>query len=1443
MLSLVLLSLLCAFLFLIPEVQNKSAQWAQSWLNQRYNWHLKVKSIQYQFPNQIQIKRAFFSDHQQDTLFYVGQLKAQINLSTQAPYIQGLSKVEGDSLFFHLLKHPQQDSSNLQHFLAQISSSDTTNKKGVDLLFEDLKLTNSRFYFHNRTEPGNLSLRWDQAQTEVERLHLAGKNVSGLVKQLSFQDPRGFVVQDFQGDVFYGYKGLKVKDLQLLTANSHLGGDLLFSYESPTAYSSFVDSVLMAVDIDFASVEARDIQYFAPAYPDFPTFRLAGHAEGPVNKLRLQEADLTFGRGSGIKGNFLLLKTSSGRDIEFFSEATRLESHAQDLPLLFDALEIEIPDWLQRSKKLVYQGAIKGGIYDFLANGKVEGDLIKGFLNLKTEQLNQKEEASYFGHVTLEKLGLGTLLAQANLGQVHLDLDFNGRGYDLPTMNTSLKGRISRFDFRGASYRNMVVNGDIAEGLFDGLFTIDDPHFKMNFQGEASFQKDTFTYDFTARLDSVDLHQLGLEEDSLALFSSDLAIDIQATDLEHWQGIVSMNRSRYSDSRRHYFFKDFLLDARGLDSIKDISLSSDVLDGSLKGAFTFSSLSNALQHSANLFFNFQSDLKPLDTNTRFSFDFDFKNSQSLSQLLVPRLLIEPGTKLTGSYNKLPESMTFSLGSRAIRYDKHLFEFIDLKKIGGTTQELDLNLGTYRFGENLRVDSLKLETTYNEQNLVALLDFVVRDSIDTRFHLLSNSLYRDSAYHLVDLREGVFNLGPEVFRFDPESRIRIDSNGLSMDWLSIYSEEQKLSFAGFINRDPFRVLRVSMDNIDLELFNYFLGNEKVELQGRVEGNIIASELLDRPKLLSDLAIDSLIFNGRYYGRLEGLSDYDYGQEKVSYALSLVQGSLKTLNLDGFFSTGEELSIKMNADFNRFRIAAFEPFAAPIAENLRGLLNGNLLLEGPWKSPDIQGTFDLPKTALTISFLQTDYNLIGDPKLNLNNRRIWFSDVSLKDTKDGTEGRLTGEIKHQNFRDFYIDLGIEADELLVLNTKAKESDAYYGTAYASGRINITGPPNKVKVDAQVRSARNTSFNIPIEGATEVRESGFVSFVDPENTDTLLVNQANFDLDQGISLDFKMDINPNAEVAIILNESTGNRMSARGDGLISMKLEPQKDLELLGTYTISKGVYRFNIEGFFARNFDVVPGGTISWNGDPYNARLDITALYRTKANPSTLTGEQNLSSTPVEVYLQIQGPLTNPSISFDLQVPRASSSTQTIIANRLNTDQAINQQVFSLLAFNSFSPPSSAIVSTGSAFNQWDIIANQAAAFLNRFTGDYQLSLSYQPATSGDLSNGGSVLSNEELEVGLSKNFFNERLTVNSSVEVPLNENNNSIAGDFELIYSLTPDGRIRAKAFNRSVDNGLNFNIGQQQLYQQGLGLSFKVDFETYRELWQKAGKARREDND
>lgn len=59
----------------------------------------------------------------------------------------------------------------------------------------------------------------------------------------------------------------------------------------------------------------------------------------------------------------------------------------------------------------------------------------------------------------------------------------------------------------------------------------------------------------------------------------------------------------------------------------------------------------------------------------------------------------------------------------------------------------------------------------------------------------------------------------------------------------------------------------------------------------------------------------------------------------------------------------------------------------------------------------------------------------------------------------------------------------------------------------------------------------------------------------------------------------------------------------------------------------------------------------------------------------------------------------------------------------------------------------------------------------------------------------------------------------------------VAGDFELQVLLNEEGTLSAKFFNR--ENEIQEFLGDRQGYTQGAGLSYEVDFNSFKELMKK----------
>lgn len=1429
-------------------MQIYGAKKATVWFNKQFDQNAKIERFQYHFPNTFSLEGVLLPDHKGDTLFYIGE--AEIGFKAWDPVSKALylNKLEVDAGYFYMYTQQGDSISNLSTFIQTLKGDKPPKpNQSFNLSATEVKFTDSRFYLENRNVPEQLQFHWAGADGELDDFLLAGKDVSASIKSLSFQDGEDFILQNAEGQFLYGPKGLVVHNLGLTTGRGYLAGELTFIMESPKYYSQFVDSVYMMGSIEYAEVAAEDIRYFSEAYPMFPNAEVKGDFEGTVNDLFLENMELQAYQKLFAKGSLHLFETTSGVDLTIHTKDFQLQAEASEALEFLHIFQDTLPDdIISRNGFMNWQGSFHGGPYDFVTQSRFTSVLADLNLDVEINNLRSLESIEYKGQVKAEHINLAALIPQSReFGSAALDLSLDGMGLDPLTMQSEIKGNIKHLDFRDYHYRGMHVNGKIAEGNFNGKFVVKDPNLSLDFDGIASFGADTSQYDFKAKIDSANLYALHLVKDSLAQYRGSMDIDFVYLDADHWEGTVDLFDLEYHNALEDYTLKDVHLVSKGLDTLKELQIGSPMLNAELKGNYTYGGLAQLFLRKFERYTLPQRFREDAYSPQDFSFDLWVKDASALSQTLLAQLLIEPGTHLHAEYGQVDNLLRLNLESQGIRYGEHLFKDLDLDLLSGAADLLNIKLSSYLMGENrLQVDSLEFVNVFAGDSMNYSLDLILRDSIDSYGSFEGLMAILDTQAYRLQWDRGEFNFGDREFYLDTSSVMRIDSNGFSIDWLKVSGPSLKLTAAGYLGPDPNKIMRIDVQGLDLDFLNYFQINDNAEVQGFLEGNIIATELSTNPKFLAGLKVDSLSLNQVELGQMLINSDYDTKDGKIFLDASLNRKDLESLKIDGFYDSDGKGSVDLEFAFNRFQLAALEPFAAPIAENLRGIVSGSFTMKGPAKKPDIKGEFQPLKAGLTISFLQTDYNLTGSPKVLLDNESIRFPNLQMQNA--GGVGYLNGEVRHRGFRDFYIDLQIDAKEMLVLNTGPETEDAYYGTAYASGSLKLQGPPSNVNVYAAVKSESGTEFNIPIGGATEVKQSGYVNFLPPPDAgQNLSIMRTQFAVDEGVSLDFDMDINPNAQVSIILDESTGNQLNGRGSGLINMRLEPNRDLELYGTYTIDEGEYRFNIEGMLAKNFQVERGGTVTWSGDPYAARLDLTAVYRTKANPGILTGEANAIPTQVDIYLYIQGPLTNPQVTFSMDLPRATSSTQSIIANRLNTDQAINQQVFSLLAINSFTPPSDFLDGARSAFNSWDLLAGQAAAYINRFTSayDYEVSLSYQPANQGnDPTTAG--LSQEELEVGVSKNFLEDRLTVNSSVEVPLNENNSSIAGDFELTYKLTEDGRVRAKAFNRSVDNNLSLGVGQQQLYQQGVGLAFKVDFDTYSELWQRIfSKATKEEED
>ena len=1414
-----------------------------SWLNKEFDLNTSLSSLSYSFPNQIIIGDVYIPDEEGDTLIYAKRLNVHFTGFSSSKNMLTAASVSGDYVKCYMLTKPGDSISNMDKFSDKFDSEDDTLDDGrpeFGLEIGEINLKNSSFRLEDLNCHSCTKFWLTHIQIKVKDFDLEGEYLTAGIENLATNDIYNLNIRKLKGQFAYLEQELSLKKMQLLTPKSEISGDVSFLYDDIDSFDDFNALVNMDVRLeDGSNVTSTDIQNFAPKFPDFGEIEISGDFSGKVDALKSKNLDLMLGGGTYLTGDLLINDPTELDRMYIKSDRFIFTTNSEDAGWLVSRFTTdELPSQIQNLGEINFEGSFNGFIDDFKTRGRLFSDVgtVEADLNL-----NKKDSSSviYKGDLFLTELDLGVLLQDTSFGLVSADMILDGKGFDPSEMKTSFIGKIPLFQYRNYSYTGIEIDGNITEGDFTGKFEVKDPNILLDFNGKASLSKELSKYDFVAHLDSANLMALNLTKDSIINLSSELDINFTARNYDKWKGSIKVTNTLVENTTDLYFFQDILVNSDGFRANnRFISVRSGLLDLDITGDYTLKGIRNAFGHHFQRMIKFGRKEYPVGEGS-FSFKLDIKNTRILSEVFLPELQVKRNSHLEGEYISAADHLDFEMQSPGFVFKDNGFNNLDIDYKGGSNiSDIDLYVKEIDLSNGIHIDSLRLANEFIGDTLFFDFNWLLRDSIESKTLLHGYAMqHKDNGFQF-GIRGSEFNIGDKTFTINEGNAILLDSAGIHIDNLIINGARERIAVNGNLSRNPYEILRLELENFDMNLVNYFVASQKTRFKGGLHGGVIISEALSKPKFAANLFIDSLEFNEKKLGNLNFSSDWVYGNESVTIKSVLRRGELSTLDLSGVYSANSDHNLDINIQLEGFNLKPFNPFLQGIAYNLRGELSGDLKISGSLDKPVIKGELSLPKVAFTLATLETDYNLTGVPKIKILPDKFVFDELALRDTRYGTKGTLSGKVSHKHFEDFNFDLTLRAEDFLALNTRASTEEFYYGTAFVSGDVNIIGPVETLLIKANVKAGKNSSFYLALDAATDVQKSDFVTFVGPnDGINQKLKNSNNKELgvNNGISLDFNIDVDQGSDVQVIIDQQTGTRLTASGDGAIRLLITPYQDIQMFGTYTLQKGNFLLSLENLIKKEFEAEPGGTVAWNGSPTEAILNISAKYETRADPSPLVPNYDGGRTLVNVLMHLSGQLEDPDITFNLEAPRANSSTQTFIANRLIDDDKMNQQVFSLLTFNAFVPDAGmtggAIVSNGA--NGLDFLASQASNWINQLTGDYNVTLNYQ--NSGVTNNQDPTAvgnSQEEVEVGVSKQFFKNRVTVNGRVGVAVGENQrrDQIAGDFEIEYSITKDGKLRTKAFNRSVQDQYSFT---EQNYQQGVGIFYKLDFDRWMDLFKK----------
>lgn len=1427
-----LLFLIAVLVISIPSVQTRLGKYATTKLNKAFKTNINIEKIGLQFNGDVELKNILIKDYKNDTLVSAEELNTSIlNFSNLISGQLVFGDIDVINLAFNIKTYKGFTDTNLDVFVAKLAG-DNPKKVGANFLLSssDVSIYNSTFRYLNENSATYKILEFEDLDINATNFLIRGSDVYARINNLSFKDSRGVQVKNVMTDFKYSKTGMRFNKLQIETKRSTIKGDLKFYYNRKDL-QYFTDKVNIEASFRDSSILMNELNTFYNEFGANQNTKFNVDFSGTLNNLTAQNLILTTSSNTRVNGDitFKNLFTKAKNDFVMDGNFTNVTSTYKDLKaLLPNVLGAAIPSTFDNLGKFTIQGKSKITASAVDADIAIKTDLGNVNSNLHITKITDIDNASYTGKIGLDVFDLGTFINNPKIGEVSLNINVDGHGFKAETIDTEVKGDIYALNYNNYNYNKTQVSGKIKNKIFDGILLVNDDNLKLKFNGVIDYSSLTNKYDFEAEVDYADLRVLNfVQKDSISIFKSTINMNMNSNTLDDAYGRITFKNTSYTNEFDTFKFKSFKIASRFLESTRYIDIDSpDIIEGGISGEFKIKDIVKLLENSiGNIYTNYQPHV--VKDNQRI--DFNFKIYNKIIEVIYPEIELAKNTFIRGSVHSKADKFQLTFKSPKIKYLENFAKDI----------ELVVDNSNPLFNTYVEVDSIN--TKVYDVSKFSLINVTVNDTLFMRSEFTggkrNNDKFNLSFYHTINKENNsVLGFNPSDFtiknykwlinekddRFNKLSFSK-DLSSLTIDKFHINHGKEEVSLSGFIKDSTEKNLKLKFK--DVRLAKIVPDIDSLKLNGRVNGSLDVLQknggyIPNSTVVVSNLKVNDFPlgdFNAKIIGN-ENLTNYNVD-------VSIINDIQSTFAAQGNINVEKNnTAIDVDLKFNKFDLSPLNPLLSGVLTKIRGTVAGNARVLGNLKRPDIVGELVIDRGGFTIPYLNVDYQFNDNVKVGLENQSFIFQDILVSDTKFNSTARLNGSLGHVNLTDWRLNLGLSTGRLLVLDTEETEESLYYGRGFVGGTARIYGPTEELRISVVGETKKGTVFKIPLSDTESFGDNTFIHFITAAQKEAREKGEAYVLNDvKGLELDFDLDVTQDAELEIIINKETGHALKGRGVGGLLVEINTNGKFNMWGDFSVFEGVYNFAYGGLVQKQFVVQPGGTVAWEGDPLKAQINMLATYKTQTNPSPLLDNPINRSVPVELNIALTGDLERPQPSFDFEFPNVNSTIKSELKYRLESDAEKSDQALYFLATGG------SFQSRGSGeLNVSGTIAERLNGIVNGiFTSDdgkINFGFNYEAGQNRP------DYQTDDRVVATFQTQLNDRVFFNGSVGVPVGgagETQTVVAGDLEVNFLLNEDGTLSAKVFNR--ENNIQ-SFGQDIGYTQGAGLSYNVDFDTFKEL-------------
>ena len=1330
---------------------------------------------------------------------------------------------------------------------------------------------------------------------------------TGVVDGISLKEKSGFVLNKLTvGDAKVTPTETALYGLQIETPYTVVGDTFRMIY--PTGYSafeSFNNEVTMDARIHTSKVMINDILYFTPELKHNTFFLKNRYANssieanvfGKVNSLKVRPFSISLGTGFIAEGTF------DSRDLTNKNE-TFINLNLKALRTNMTSLKQLIPNFkaganFDKLAGLNFTGEFVGFFNSFTAKGRLESAIGAAVVDMQLNPAIDTFGAWYKGTLALDKFNLGAFTDVSDLGKVSVKAEIlRGTGLTQDKMALDVVAVVDNFQYRDYDYRNFNLVGNLKHKQFNGKLESKDPNVDFIFDGFVNFVTDVPIYKFQSTIQRLDFKKLNLLKEDFAL-SGKVNLDLSGDNITNIAGTVDAHKLLIiKDNAENYKIDTLVMKSipnivNGLNNgTKKFSVNSEILTANIDGIFSLEEIPDAFKYQFAKFHpRLAEDLGLMPQKTLFiqngqivdrpsqNFDFDIfvNNTKNLTKLIDSQLDTLRNIKIEGSFDDTNDEYYWSiLTPETHRYgDIKIVEFGSVGRSKGLDIQWDLNTTAIKLagGQDFRqltfqnmvtADTVQFGlTSYNLSTALGL------DTVELNALLMP----QDSSYKLSFVSTALSRLKifGDFWEIDKDNFILVGKDRLEIGSFDMRNENRTVTIRSAGNRG----LSAFLDNFDIKFLNKQIDDGRFVFGGKYKIYAAVEDIFKLENFGATAMLDSFIVSGENRGvlRIEALGKSL--KDPIHANISLITDTSKVL-IDGHYYpsvSGNHLanSIDANIGLTHFPFKTLQLLIEEGASGFKGYVDGSVRINGPLKAINTEGSLRLRDAEVTVDYLKIPI-IVKDETVKITNTMFDASGGKIYD-KFGNFATIQGGLTHNRFEDFGLNLRAISKNFLFMNTTALDNPLYYGVGIGEGDITFSGDFKQTDILIKAKAGKgrdekgkeiNTNITFPFQNSQSASETRFVTFtnknLNSETKDSSDVKPKVRDL-RGVSLDMQLELTPDAEATLVFDEVAGDNIKARGSGNFRMTIDRSGDLSMNGAYQIEKGDYLFTLVRLVNKNFAIKRGGTIRWNGTPFDATLDIDAEYKDlSTSPYNFISEYVSSSdgtdvasrkpTKVDLTLKLTGDLQKPDINFNLNFPQLQGQLKSFAETKLRLLQQdpneLNKQVFGLIVVGSFLPTQFGVsqIRSGGINTLTETASNVLSNMLNKLVKEYisgldiQVGYNYYQYDLVDASNPLAVGTGQQFRLRGSYTV-NDRVTISGGVGVDqgeyvqaisANNSNVFIGSDFYLDYDLSKDRRLKLRvSYVRDQDvQGLRD--------KPAVGIRYQQEFNSFEELWKSLGK-------